>query len=245
VSELINSNNETTYSQQVIDHAIKWFNEASPPEFAEFRRQRIAYSLSGDIAREILFKEPYGDFTFDEPIATQHKLVISFINLCQSVRVLSQCEYYFRRYPFSGVPISREDHARNICEFYFGQFYMIINRLKEVLNKFKAVCPNEAAIAGRMIKEFKREFDQEIRARNSLVHHEPFDDQDLDRLFLTSIMSESPDLKGKGWDKEYRNHYRKFAVTWSRRAKRRSEDVRAFVEVLAMVLLKHATFLAR
>ena len=47
---------------------------------------------------------------------------------------LRQCEFYFRRYPFRGMPVSKADHIRNICEMYFAQFYVMRSRIKTCLN---------------------------------------------------------------------------------------------------------------
>jgi len=131
-----------------------------------------------------------------------------------------------------------------MCEFYFGQYYVIENRMKEVFKNIKALRPGNTIVPGRIVSQFQREFRQELRMRNREIHHEPFDDSDLDRLLITRLMSTSPDLSDKGWDTEHMHHYRKFAATWSKRARRRSADAKVFLDAIARMLLENATFLS-
>src|SRR5260370_35031543 len=102
--------------------------------------------------------------------------------------------------------------------------------------------PRSNVEVGRIIKLFKKEFDLELRMRNGVTHHGPFDDVDLSRLFITRIMSDSQDLKGKGWDRMHLSHYREFAARWSKRVKKRSADVQVYVEVVASLRLRYASF---
>jgi hypothetical protein len=206
-----------------------WIETISVPEFHEYKRRHIRYALADDFEREHGSVETYGDFLFPEPIKQQHELIMSFLFLSQATEILQQTEYYFRRYPFSNLPVSREDHARNMCEFYFSQFYVVENRIKEVMKHLKAFGMANTNDVGKIVRQFQKEFDQELRMRNRAIHHEPFDDPDLDRLLITKVMSTSPDLSDKGWDREHLHHYRKFASSWSKRARRRTADVKVFL----------------
>jgi hypothetical protein len=227
----------------LMEHIGKWIIKITTDEFREYKRRQLRYVLAEDFEYELGLVKVGENFAFGDPVDKQHQLVMSYLYLSQALSVLSQSEFYFRRYPFSKSPVSREDHARNMCEFYFGQFYIIQNRVKEVLNNFKAIDPGHAVDVGKFLKAFKKEFKQELSMRNGVIHHEPFEDLDLDRLFVTRVILTSPDLKGKGWDKEHLHYYRKFAARWSKRAKRRSADAQIFLEEIALLLLDHADFL--
>ena len=106
-----------------------------------------------------------GDFTFPPILKEQHALIMAYLYLRDSQRMLSQCEFYFRQYPFSGTPISRSDHARNMCEYYCSCFYIIQERFTETLNKLKAVCLETKIDIGKSIKSFEKMFKHELRAR--------------------------------------------------------------------------------
>jgi hypothetical protein len=138
---------------------------------------------------------------------------------------------------------SREDHARNMCEFYFGQFYTIESRIKEVLNRIEVLGLADRIDGAESVRAFQREFRQELRMRGRAVHKEPFHDPDLDRLFVTRVMSASHNPSGKGWDTEHLRHYRKFSSTWSKRARRRSVDAGIYRDAIAGILLTRASFL--
>jgi uncharacterized protein DUF4279 len=237
------ANRNEAPSVLLMDRIAKWIEAISTTEFKEYNRKKLAYMAAGDFEREHGIVDKYSAFSFGEPIDTQHELVISYLHLNQAVNVLSQSQFYFRRYPFGRLGVSREDHARNICEFYFAQFYIIESRLKICLNKLKSITSPAPLNVGKIIKLFNKEFDQELKMRNGVTHHVPFDDIDLDRLFITRILAESPHLKGKGWEQEHLSHYREFASRWSKRAQRRSEDVQVYLEAVASLMLGHAPFL--
>lgn len=240
--ESISVSSQPLFSQ-LMDRMSKWIDRITTTEFKEFKRRQISYVLAEDFEHNLGLAEKSEDFIFDEQVDKQHQLVMSVLYLYQSISMLSQCEYYFRRYPFSELPVSREDHVRNICELYFGSFYIIRSRTKKVLNILQAACPDCHIHIGRFLKAFDREFSQEIRMRNGVIHHAPFGDLGIDRLFLTRMMSDHPDLRNKGWDKEHLYHYRKFTNSWSKRAKKRAADMQVFTDAICITLLERATFL--
>lgn len=237
-------NNTLPHKEVLMGKVTKWIEKITTAEFREYKRRQLNYVLGDDFERTLVPADTGNAFNFDDPIDKQHKLIMSFLLLNQAMEVLSQCEYYFRRYPFSKLPIPREDHARNMCEFYFGQFYVIECRIKKVLESLKGFRQGNASDPGRIIRLFQKEFSQELRMRGGAIHSEPFGHVDLDRLFVTRLMSTSPDLSDKGWDAEHLRHYRKFASTWSKRARRRSADAKLYLDAVAGMLLKHVAFLS-
>src|SRR3982074_3077021 len=125
---------ETPDVSRLMDRISKWIDTILTPEFKAYKGKQIGYVLADELEHELGLIEPVGDFVFDKDVEAQHKLVMSFLYLHDSGRVLSQCQYYFRRYPFRNLPVMRDDHARNMCEFYFSNIYVARERLKKVLN---------------------------------------------------------------------------------------------------------------
>jgi hypothetical protein len=127
----------TSHTDQLLSKLGKWTEEISTPEFHQFKKQQLSYAIADDFDRKHLNLKPPAEFVFSETVEKQHALVMSFYELIGSTNSLAQCEYYFRRFPFRGLPVSRESHIRNICELYFAYFYIIKNRVKTVLRNLK------------------------------------------------------------------------------------------------------------
>jgi hypothetical protein len=131
------------------------------------------------------------EYVFRPPLDKQHTVIVQYLGLQQTANVLRQCEYYFRRYPFRGLPVTRHEHLTNICEMYFSRIFELKERIKKYLNALATIPAPGRIDIGKFIKQFEKEFDQEIRARNSVHHHERFEDIALERLFLTEIISKA------------------------------------------------------
>jgi hypothetical protein len=174
---------------------------------------------------------------------THHEVATLLFDLWGSVEALKQCEFYFRRYPFAGLPVSRDDHFRNVCEMYFGWFYMIRERIKKYLNKLNAINDDHVDV-GRFLKAYDREFDQELRARNSVHHSGPFEDLSIDRLRLTRLMSMGKTDRRSDWASEHDRAYRAATKEWALRVKRRARVVDVFIDAVAKATLERTAFLA-
>ena len=219
----------------------KWTERNATQEFKDFKRKQLANTLADERERNI-FEIPK-EFIFKENVEKEHNAIMSFYDLNQSANTLAQCEYYFRRFPFKGMPVLHHEHLRNICELYFSMFYVIKNRLESVLNAFNAACPTCSLNVGAFIKKYNKEFDQEIRERNSVHHTRPFEDRAIDKIMLTKLMSTTDDFKGKGWDREHISAYRKLSNEWAERVKRRNTHMLRYIDAVAKAILNHAPFL--
>ena len=168
--------------------------------------------------------------------------MILYLELLNTANALRDVEWYFRRYPFSRAPVTRESHLKYCCEMYFGRFYQFYERLKKLSKAVKSAAPNSKLDFGKFIKAFAKEFDQEIRARHRVHHNEAFDDVAISRIGLLELVASSDgrDLRRQ----EYQSHYRKTAKEWAERTKRRSKDLDQFVEAVAVALPKACSFLS-
>jgi hypothetical protein len=230
-------------TDRLVESIGKWIEKNTTLEFRDFKRKQVRRTLADELDYKLGLPEMPKEFVFSEAVEKEHALITSFLYLHQSAEALSQCEYYFRRFPFRSLPISRHEHLRNVCELYFSMFYVIRSRLKEVLNKLKAACPGCRIDVGAFIKACDKEFDQELRERNSLHHSVPFEDLNIDRIMLTGMMASTEKFRDKGWDKEHLSAYRKSSKEWANRVKRRSVADRAFIDAAAKVILDKSSFL--
>ena len=83
------------------------------PDWREWKRKAIAKAAWYDdlLPGEL---DDIGDFKFPAEIERQHELVMSYLALSRSRQALDDLEYYFRRYPFSKLPISKDEHLKNM-----------------------------------------------------------------------------------------------------------------------------------
>lgn len=221
-----------------------WMAELeSYPGWKEWRRERFERTLYFDDPFPASVQEPLNDFKFSDEVEKQHAVIYGYLGLSETINALRECEYYFRRYPFRGLPVSRSSHITNVCEMYFARFYEFRERLKKYLNAVAALAPAGSFKIGAYIKAFDRVFDQELRARHSVHHRHRFDDIAIDRVFLTDSISTSR-TEDRGWKKEHLAAYRKVANEWALRVRRRSQSMEEFLEAVAEATLSNCSFLS-
>ncbi|WP_235212430.1 MULTISPECIES: hypothetical protein [Burkholderia cepacia complex] len=180
-------------------------------------------------------------FQLPPDVELQHAVVTRYLELYDVALSVRSCEYYFRRFPFNGLPVTRHEHLSNACELYFSRIYQFKERLKQLVDAVDRLVPKHGIQFGPFIKQFGKEFDQEIRERNQIHHHEKFVDLDIERVYLTGMH----DLvyPNGGWKTEQRIYYRKVAKTWAQRVRNRGERLDMFVDAVAEALLKSCPFL--
>lgn len=211
------------------------------PGFREWQRNKVAAMLSlveGIPSRHDTYPS---EFKFTAEIDRQHEAIMAYLSLASSFHTLQQCEFYFRRFPFADLPVSKEDHIRNMCEMYFNRFYEFKERLKRCLNAVDRSI--EGTInTGAVLKQFAKDFDQELRARNSVHHHERFDDAAIQSIGMAIMMGYS-DRVGAGWREVASRGYRRSSAEWAARVKRRSKMVETYVEAVAGAMLNMCPYL--
>jgi hypothetical protein len=140
----------------------------SYPGWKEWKRQHFVQTLHFDEVPLPAFGEFESEFKFSEEVERQRTVVIGYLGLVETIRSLKDCEFYFRRYPFRGLPITRHSHITNVCEMYFGRFYEFKERLKNYFDALEAAVPGHSLDVGGLVRRFGQVFDQEIRARNGI-----------------------------------------------------------------------------
>jgi hypothetical protein len=209
------------------------------PGWTDWVRRRVAFTLLDEDIRTKLPKTAIEmEFVFPPTLNKQHAVVLQYMGLLQTVETLKECEYYFRRYPFRGLPISRANHITNVCEMYFARFYELKERLKNYFEAVKVVSPNHRLEIGKFIRLYEREFDHELRERHNVHHRSRFEDAAIDRVFLVDTTNDGRD------DQEHSIRYRKLTKEWVNRVRRRAARVDVFMEAVADATLRTCSFLA-
>ncbi|MHC9237089.1 hypothetical protein ACX9MO_15785 [Pseudooceanicola sp. 502str34] len=206
----------------------------------EWKRAQIGYTLRFD--DEMLPPEPsLGDFEFDQEINNQHAVLMAYLELSSTLEGLREVEWYFRRYPFSSAPVTKESHLRNICELYFGKFYQFRERLKKLSEALHVAVPDHKLGFGDFIKKFDKEFKDEIRERHGVHHHAGFSDVGISRIALFGLLGLSEDRPHA--KEAQREHYRTASKQWAQRCKRRAAVMSKFLDAVTVALLDVCPFL--
>ena len=229
-------------AQERISNAIRdWLHKLREyPGWREWKRSQIDYTLNFD-DEFMPSKKHDEEFKFSPEMEIEHAVVTSYMELLSTANALRDVEWYFRRYPFTRAPVTRESHLKYCCEMYFARFYQFRERLKVLSKAVKSAVPDHRLDFGKFIKKFDKEFDQEIRARHGVHHHEAFDDVAISRIALLELTDPSDSREPR--KRAYQSHYRKTANEWASRTKRRSKTLDEFVEAVADALLSTCPFL--
>ena len=218
------------------------------PGFLEWRKSKLKIVLGWEDLRSIGSKNRPDDFQFDDEFMRYYEAVHSWIRLYSTGQAAKDCEYYFRRYPFWNLPVTREAHLRHICEMWFSRIYEYKERLKTCLNSINAALPETQLDAGNIIKRFARAFENEIRARNQIHHHRQFEDLMLEKIALTQMMSlpigEAGDEIRLGWRLEHEHAYRQTQKEWASRVKRRGLLIDSYTGTIGNFIVDHMPWLS-
>jgi len=155
-------NSEKDEFSAVFDDVIRWIEQLTAyPGFMEWKRESIAETLRHGVGL-VPGGQPLPSFGFPDEIVEQHRFITSFLSLQSTWQAMVHTEYYFRRFPFKDLPISRHDHLRYTCENFFGRIYEFQERLRVCLNALLAVSDSKIDV-GRIIKNCKKEFQNELK----------------------------------------------------------------------------------
>jgi hypothetical protein len=208
----------------------------------EWNRQKLHATLAVDDPWPGDEKIKLDHFPLPEPIGREHAVVMSFYGLVASLYSLRDCEYYFRRFPFRGLPVSHQDHLRYTCEMYFGRFYEFSERMKVASDAVRVAVPGTNVPFGDLIRHFGKRFKAELKERNSVNHSDRFEDIRLDNIFITSALASSKD-KPLHLMRRMRSSYREATREWAERVRQRSKHVEEYLEAVATLMLDHCAFL--
>ncbi len=159
----------------------------------EWNHQKLHATLAVDDPWPGDEKVRLSDFPLPDPISLEHAVVMSYYGLVTSLKSLRDCEYYFRRYPFRELPVTHYDHLRHICEMYFGRFYEFSERMKILSDAVRVVQPGTKIPFGDLIKNFGKYFKTELKERNSIHHHDRFEDIHIDNIAIIYMAASGKD----------------------------------------------------
>jgi len=208
------------------------------PGWEEWQKSRVECVALYDLAD--LWEQGL-DFPLPAELEVQHSAIMSYLSMSVSLAAVSDCEYYFRRYPFKGLPVGRREHLRYTCENYFSRIYEFGERMKRCLNAVNSTLSIGKIDIKGILKSFDAEFKDELRARNRIHHHDSFDDVLFDKMFLTGVMADvgNRDI----WQREMRRTYRRFGSEWAQRVRKRANRVAIYRDAVGEAMLTNCSYL--
>ena len=232
---------ERTGAERMDDISSKFMRSVSEiPGFKDWQRRNMDRTLNFD---DLWFSSATDTnpsmFEFNEDVEKQHKVLMNYLQLRSSVESLKGCEFYFRRYPFNGLPVSKYEHLRNVCEMYFSCFYKVKERLKKLLNSANALSDKHLIDIGELLIMFQGRFSRELKHRNIVHHHGDFDDLEIDRIFIFERVVEPAYQQSK--NSFASTEYRRVSKEWAIRVKESARSVEVFVEVVSNVIANNLT----
>lgn len=229
----MSGSHKPNYSQKMIDiFSALLIQMDEVPGWREWQQGKLQFTLNHDDpsyqSEEVRITK---EFLFPPDLESRHTVVMQYFELKKAVESFRNIQYYFRRYPFSDLPVTYNEHLTFVCEAYFSKFYEIRSRIKNTLNALKMLDPAKDQRIGDIIKLYDQVFDVELRQRNRISHHAVFEDVELSRLSLAETLSMHPKNIGK-WRPETQQEYRSIARGWVKRVRRKSEHLTQFVELI-------------
>lgn len=182
--------------------------------------------------------EPFTDFSFDAETLRQHEMVAGYVRLTRAAIDCRSTEHYFRRYPFRGLPIGRDEHLRTCAELYYSRVYQFRERLFRLLTRIDRMTGKDLDL-----KALKAAFDEglrsELEARHRINHEEAYSDFELDALGQTDLLA----TVGNEWPRMSDAGYHRIARQWRRRVGASADKLDFWVGVTAVLMLTRCRFL--
>lgn len=225
------------------DAVIEWVKTLDNyPGWKEWKRKQLGKTLWYDDPYEFDARENLGDFEFDEILTAQHAVAYQYLCLLSTVNSFKDLEYYFRRYPFRDLPVTRHEHLANVCEMYFSRFYEFRSRAKGLLNAANMASPTKKLDVGKFIKSYDRLFDSELRERNRVHHAARFSDIEIDSIMINDLLSRDS-KNALAHKREHMRKYRQAVRQWSERVRNRGRLLDDALEKIAAGVLEVAPFI--
>lgn len=183
--------------------------------------------------------EPLEDFRFDADTLRQHDIVAGYVRLTRAAIDCRSTQHYFRRYPFRGLPIGRDEHLRTCAELYYSRVYQFRERLFRLLTWIE----RRTSPKGLDVKALREAFDGQMRAeldaRHRIHHEEAYSDFELDALGQTDLLADFDD----GWPRMSDADYHRIARQWRKRVEASADRLDLWVGVVAALMLVRCRFL--
>ena len=240
---------EITVDQQRAEAAIEsLFAKLAPwvrnlldfPGLAEWKREAVEKSLlySLDPLSDI---EPVEDFTFPPDLVRQHELVQGFYSLYSARSDVAQTSYYFRRFPFRSLPVTRAEHMRTCVELFYSRVFVFRERLERQLKWLSRRTLPKGLPVEDVMAEFSQRFKDLINERNGIHHDAAYSDFQIAALGLGDLLAEAGE---PAMFRMRQSDYNRLSRSWQNRVKHTADALTVWCGVVALIMLSRCSFLS-
>lgn len=218
-----------------------WIDRLSRlPGFTEFQKTKVSVAL-GHLDGFTPTADTHQEFKFNPEWDRQHRIVSAYYELRSVQQDIRESAYYFRRFPFRGLPVTRASHLRMCCELYFGRLFKLRERYTVFLKLMHRKGGAKWLEVDPLVEQLVRQFHHEIEARKRAEHEAAFVDLDLAALTVAGLLETGDDTRG--WDTAATITYRRACKLWVSRVEDSAEKADIYVGAAAAILLRSAKFL--
>jgi hypothetical protein len=183
--------------------------------------------------------ETFEDFRFDTQTLREHDIVAGYVRLSRAATDCRATQHYFRRYPFRGLPIGRDEHLRTCAELYYSRVYQFRERLFRLLIWIERRTQPKGLDVKALKEVFDAQLQVELDARHRIHHEEAYTDFELDALGQTDLLSSVND----GWPRMSDAGYHRIAREWRQRVVASADKLDFWVGAAAVLMLVRCRFL--
>lgn len=209
-------------------------------EYRDWKNRQIKYQLLYALDHDETL-EDIGDFSFDPAFEKEIALINGYFRILKTLQLVKQCEYYFRRFAFRNLPVSRHEHLATCCELFASRVYQFESYWKKHLKQIERKAKPAVAYASQLEKIFREKLDPILIMRNQVHHDQPYSDLEIEALSLGEILTLFDDEIG--WNVASRPIYRRIVSDWVRKVRFTHDQLDVFVGATATIMLESAEFL--
>jgi hypothetical protein len=228
--------------KELFERTTTWMklNLTDHKEFLEWKnRQMRDILLSGLLPdHEPEFLE---DFVFPKEIEIQLDLIQGYMELQSTLLSIKQCEFYFRRYPFATLGISRDAHISTCCELLFSRVYQFKEKWLAHLKRLSRRTKPTKIPTAFFEKQFRTVFDGILAARNEIHHERAYSDIQIKALGMGDLLALAD--SELNWTKVSQASYRQITNRWVKQVRSISKQIEVFAGFTAYLMLERCDFL--
>ena len=218
-----------------------WLNRyVEIPGFKEWKNRSITATIMNGFESTNCSIDP---FPHSEAILSEHAVITAYLDLVTALQDIAEMEYYFRRYPFNNLPVSKSNHLRHMCEAFFSKLYIFGERMTLALNEIDRVITPKKIDVGSVRKAFQKAFKKDLRERHNTHHHFRYRDIEVDQISMIDTLSISPNVDATGMARLERVAYRRATRDWVLHVNSRTKAASHFVDAVGRAMLTHCDFL--
>lgn len=208
------------------------------PGFRDWKMENLRHRMTYVILPQVK-PDPLGDFEFDATTLREHELVAGYVALLSAAADCRATQYYFRRYPFRGLTVTREHHLRTCCELYFSRVYQFSKRLESLIKRVERRTRSKDIRSNAMMKQFREKLDSELKIRHQIHHESAYSDFEIDSLGTSDLLKDVE----QGLFVMSTANYHRISRRWQTRVKQTSDNLDVWTGYMAILMLAKCRFL--